>query len=29
MATIDRPGKPNRITEKLKSVERRFGKELK
>lgn len=25
----DRPGKPNRITEKLKSVERRLGKEVK
>lgn len=25
----DRTGKPNRITEKLKSVERRLGKEVK
>ena len=25
----DRPGKPNRITEKLKSVEKRLGKEVK
>jgi len=25
----DRPGKPNRITEKLKSVERRLGREVK
>jgi len=25
----DRPGKPNRITEKLKSVEKRLGKEIK
>lgn len=25
----DRPGKPDRITEKLKSVERRLGKEVK
>lgn len=25
----DRPGKPNRITEKLASVERRLGKEIK
>ncbi|MBI3399252.1 MAG: MTH1187 family thiamine-binding protein [Deltaproteobacteria bacterium] len=25
----DRPGKPNRITEKLKSVEKRLGKKVK
>lgn len=25
----DRPNKPNRITEKLKSVEKRLGKEIK
>lgn len=25
----DRPGKPNRITEKLKSVEKKLGKEVK
>lgn len=25
----DRPGKPNRITEKIKSVEKRLGKEVK
>ncbi len=25
----DRPGKPNRITEKLASVERRLGREIK
>lgn len=25
----DRPGKPNRITEKLKSIEKRLGKEVK
>ncbi len=25
----DRPGKPNRLTEKLASVERRLGKEIK
>ncbi|MEK6540093.1 MAG: MTH1187 family thiamine-binding protein [Deltaproteobacteria bacterium] len=25
----DRPGKPNRITEKLRSVEKRLGKEIR